>query len=386
MPQVGLLAHFSDLPDPRVRRCRHHALMDILTICLLAVLCGAEGWEDIATFGRAKETWLKQRLGLGLEHGIPSHDTFRRVFSKLDPARFGDCFRSWVETLREQTRGQVIALDGQVLRRSLDRAVGQDPIHLVRAWATDEQLVLGTVKVGEGTNEIPAVSTLLLLLDIRGCIVTADAMHCQKETVAQIRVQGGDYLLSLKQNQPHLRADVALCFSTLGSHPAAPAEWQRRAQGRCVSTHTQSDAGHQREETRTIQVLTLAPEDPDWKDVQDQWRDLRSLVFIRRTRLVHGVRSEETVFYISSLAITARKLGRAARRHWHVENRLHWVLDVQMNQDASRIRRDHAPENFALLRSTALNLLRQDKSRTGGVKARQKLAGWDNDYLLQLVA
>jgi hypothetical protein len=225
MPVPAFLEHFAALPDPRINRCKRHALLDILIIAFLAVLCGAEGWEEMQQFGQAKRRWLKQRLGLTLAYGIPTDDTFRRVFTRLDPSAFERCFRAWVATLQEKTQGEIISLDGQLLRHSFDRAFGQSPICLVRAWASERRLVLGSLPVEVGSNEIPAVTALLSLLDVRGCLVTADALHCQKPTAAQIIAQEGDYLLCLKDNQPHLLADVAALFARLQETPGNRRDW-----------------------------------------------------------------------------------------------------------------------------------------------------------------
>ena len=260
---------------------------------------------------------------------------------------------------------------------------------MVRAWATKQRLVLGAVKVADGSNEIPAVTSLLSLLDVRDAIVTADALHCQRETAKQVIEQGGDYLFTVKDNQRHLAEDIRLCFEHLNRHPAAAKEWQEAASGRRVDSYSGSDFGHGRSEMRSVQVLNLAPGDPDWRERQDQWKGLRALVKIERTRRVHGTASKETRethYYITSLRPTARQTGAYVRHHWRIENSLHWVLDVGMNEDDCRIRIDHAPENFALLRSVALNLLRRDTQTYGGMRARQKLAGWNPDYLLKLIA
>ena len=377
--------HFLDLPDPRIHRCKRHALLDILVIAFLAVLCGAEGWEEIQRFGQAKHDWLKERLGLPLENGIPTDDTFRRVFTRLDPVAFERCFRAWVATLHDKTEGEVISLDGQILRHSFDTAFGQEALCLVRAWASQRRLVLATQSVDAKSNEIPAVTGLLGLLDLSGCLVTADAMHCQKENATAIVAQEGDYLLALKDNHPHLAEDVAALFARLQDAEGQQRDWLQGALGRAYTTFADQDAGHGRFEERCCRVLTLALSDPDWSDVQQAWAGLRSLVCLTRTRQVGEKTTTETVYYLSSLPKQARKVAYAARRHWQIENCLHYVLDVAMQADASRIRRDHAPVNFALLRSVALNLLRCETSQKAGIKARQKLAGWDNDYLLKVL-
>jgi predicted transposase YbfD/YdcC len=386
MPLPAFVEHFADLPDPRINRCKRHALLDILVIAFLAVLCGAEGWEEIQQFGQAKRRFLKQRLGLTLENGIPTDDTFRRVFARLDPTAFERCFRAWVKTLSDTMDGEVISLDGQLLRHSFDTAFGQNPLCLVRAWASERRLVLGTLPVEATSNEIPAVSTLLSLLELSGCIVTADALHCQKQTAAQIVAKDGDYVLALKDNHAHLHQDVSAVFERLQQAPQRRREWVRAAPKRAFTTFTETDLGHGRQEKRICRVLTLAPDDPDWADVQQEWAHLRSLVQVTRTRILAEKTSVETVYYLSSVPKQAPLLGRAIRSHWQIENCLHHVLDVGMGADACRIRRDHGPVNVALLRSIALNLLRQERSHKAGVRAKQKLAGWDQDYLLQLLA
>lgn len=367
--------HFAALADPRIQRTRRHLFLEILVIAFCAVLCGAEGWEDIEHFGLAKYDWLKERLGLTLPNGIPSDDTFRRVFSRLAPDAFGTCFRAWVATLHQRTAGEVIALDGKTLRHSFDTACGRGAIHRVSAWAASNALVLGAVKVDEKSNAITAVPALLALLDLTDCIVTADAMSCQKAIARQVIEQGGDYVFSLKGNQPHLSEDVAACLARL-----EVANWPDRA----VKTYRGMSAGHGRIETRRIFCLTLQANDPLWQEVQQQWLGLRSLIKVERTRQIGKKISHETSYYISSLLGSAQQIGKSIRKHWQIENRLHYVLDVAMNEDACRIRADHAPQNFAVLRHTALNLLRRASGKMG-IRAKQKKAGWDTDYLLHVL-
>ena len=374
MSVVSFAAHFADLPDPRIARKRRHALLDIVVLTLCAVLCGAEGWDDIERFGLAKETWLRERLGLSLTSGIPSDDTFRRVFSRLDPDAFAACFRRFVETLREVTGGEVIALDGKTLRHSFDTAVEQKPLPLVSAWACRHRLVLGQKAVSEKSNEITAVPALLSLLDIEGCVITADAMSCQKTIATQIVKQKGDYVLALKDNHPHLAEDVAALFT----HPKS---------GRKFAASTTHDWGHGRAEVRRVRCLFLEENDPDWFDAQQEWAGLRCLVQVERERRIGDKGTVEAHYFLSSLSsqtASAARLGRIVRQHWGIENGLHWVLDVAFDEDACRIRRDHAPVNWAILRPLALNLLRKHPGKMG-VKAKQKKAGWDNDFLLQLI-
>ena len=374
MSVVSFAAHFADLPDPRIARKRRHDLLDIVVVALCAVICGAEGWDDIERFGLAKEHWFRERLGLALPSGIPSDDTFRRVFARLDTDAFAACFRRFVETLREVTGGEVIALDGKTLRHSFDTALGQKSLHMVSAWACRNRLVLGQKAVSEKSNEITAVPELLALLDIEGCVITADAMSCQKTIATQIVEQKGDYVLSLKDNHPHLAADVTACFANPQS-------------GRTFLASTTHDWGHGRTEVRRVRCLFLEETDCDWFDIQQQWSGLRCLVEVERERRIGDKVTVEPHYFLASLSAqtaSAARLGRIVRQHWQIENGLHWILDVAFDEDACRIRRDNAPANWAILRHTALNLLRRHPGKAG-VKAKQKKAGWDETFLMELI-
>jgi predicted transposase YbfD/YdcC len=373
-----LLECLSDLPDPRVQRTRRHRLLDILVIAICAFLCGAEGWDDIVEFAQAKHNWLQERLEL--PSGIPCADTFRRVLARLDPDAFGQAFVLWIQAVQQSVRhkrgSKTIAVDGKTLRHSFDTAAAQSPIDMVSAWASGLRLVLGQVKVDDKSNEITAVPALLRLLDIKGCIVTADALSCQKSIAAQIIGQEGDYILALKDNQPPLLEDTALLFAHALQTRGAPIPY---------SFAESVEKGHGRIETRRCWQIDLARLDGLWDDLKQEWSGLTSVLRVERVRQTADKTSQEVHFYISSLPGDAKKAVRSLRQHWGIENRVHWVLDVVFDEDACRIRKDNGPQNLAVIRHIALNLLRQESSHKRGIKARQKRAGWDNDYLTQLL-
>jgi predicted transposase YbfD/YdcC len=373
MPLPAFLDTFAAVPDPRVDRTKLHSLLDILVISLCAVLCGAEGWEDIEEFGRAKETWLRERLGLALPNGIPSHDTFRRVLARIHPDAFRRAFLAWTGQLRVKSHGEVIALDGKTLRHSFDTLTGQAPLHMVTAWATDNRLVLAQLPVNQKSNEIPAFPALLSLLDVRDCVVTIDAMGCQKEIARQIIDQGGDYLLALKANQPTMEEGVRLFFEDgrehgFGSHP--------------VRGSRSVEKDHGRIETREYWMTEAI----DWLDGKEAWAGVRSIGRVERKRRVGEAESVEVSYFISSLAGSVGRFAGAVRGHWGIENQEHYILDVTFEEDGSRIRRENAPENLAVLRHIALNLLQREVTLKRGVKGRMKRAGWDEEYLLRVLA
>jgi predicted transposase YbfD/YdcC len=374
---TSISVHFGALPDPRVERTKAHLLIDVLTIGLCAILCGGEGWTDMATFGRAREAWL--RGFLALPNGIPSHDTFGRVFAALDPAAFEAAFAGWVRAVAPQTAARALAVDGKTLRRSHDRARGRAALHLVSAWADESGLVLGQVAVGDKANEIVAIPELLALLDIRGCTVTIDALGCQAAIAQQIVAQGGQYVLALKDNHPTLHDDVRAIFAEARATGFAPLAPQHHGHAKAT------DKGHGRLEIRRAWVIS-DPEVLAFVDAAGRWPGLRAIGLIEAERRVGAAREVEQRHYLLGAALDAATFARTVRRHWGIENRLHWVLDVTFNEDASRVRAGHAAQNLAVLRRLALNLLRRDTARNGSVATKRFTAALDQTYLATLLA
>ena len=373
LPGRGRRDHFACLPDPRIERAKRHHLLDLVTIAVCAVISGADTWVAIETFGQRKEAFLRQFLAL--PNGIPSHDTFGRVFAALDPAAFAACFLAWVQDAVRVTGGQVVAIDGKTLRRSHDRAAGRGPLHLVSAWAAANGVVLGQVAVDEKSNEITAIPALLRVLAISGCIVTIDAMGCQKEVARTIRTREAEYVLALKDNHPQLAADVAGLFAdALGP----------TAGGYAVGFHETWAKGHGRLERRRCWTIS-DPAVIGWLDPAGAWAGLRTIAVVEGERRIGGPVTTERRTDLSSLDGNAARLAAAVRSHWAIENRLHWVLDLAFREDESRVRAGHAAENLAVLRHVALNLLRGEPTAKVGIATKRLMAGGDDSYLLAVL-
>ena len=371
--EIKLRDHFATVEDPRIDRTKEHVLIDIIIIAICAVICGADDWVAIERFGRAKEGWL--RTFLALPNGIPSHDTFGRVFSRLDPDQFQRSFVSWVQALAEISLGQVVPIDGKTLRHSYDRSLGKAAIHLVSAWASANRLVLGQLKVDDKSNEITAIPELLKLLVLKGCIVTIDAMGCQTEIVSLIVEQEADYVISLKGNQGHLHDDVQDLFAY-----AYETNFHQIAHDQ----HQTFDYNHGRLEIRRYTTIS-EPEFIAYLNPHGKWAGLQSIGQVQTERHLGDQISVETRYFIASLAGSAPQFAHAVRSHWTIENSLHWVLDVAFREDDSRVRLGHAAQNFALLRHIALNLLRQEQSAQCGIKNKRLMAAWDEAYLLKIL-
>lgn len=371
-PPKSILQCFSALSDPRIERTRLHSLHDILAITFCAVIGGADNWVAIELFAKARQSWFQSFLAL--PNGIPSHDTLGRLFSALDPAAFHRCFISWVESLHDTLEGEVIAIDGKTLRRSFDTSSSKSAIHMVNAWASTTGISLGQVATDAKSNEITAIPRLLDLLAIKGCIVTIDAMGCQKNIAAKIVEKQADYLFSLKGNHSHLHNEVQKLFTNdCGDESLDLSKF---------SFHQTIDGDHGRIETRRC----WSTEEIDAFVDKSEWENLKSFIMIESERIVGDDVSVECRYYISSLpGDDAAKLARTIRSHWAVETSLHWVLDVAFREDESRIRMGYAAENFGVVRQIALNLLKKEKSLKVGIANKRLNAAWEHDYLLKVL-
>jgi predicted transposase YbfD/YdcC len=367
---TSLIEHFSVLVDVRDEDKRLHKLIDIVIIAVVAVICGADEWTSIEKFGKAKEDWFRQFLEL--ENGIPSHDTFGRVFSLLSARAFEERFREWVQSVAQIHEEQIIAIDGKTLRRSGDKKSGKAPIHMVSAWATANRVVLGQRATEAKSNEITAIPELLDTLLLRGCIVTIDAMGCQRKIAQKIVDQDGEYLLALKGNQSALAEEVEEAFID------ADARDYKGVESDFFET---SERGHGRTETRRYWTLT----DLDGLSQSGKWAGLDMIGMVESQREQDGKSSTEHRFYIGSIGNDAQRFAKAVRAHWGIENDLHWSLDVSFREDESRVRNRNAAENFAVLRHIALGLLKNEKTAKVGIKTKRLMAGWDERYLAKLL-
>lgn len=373
-PTASIVEHFGGVTDPRIERQKLHQLLDIIVIAICGVICGADTWVDIELFGQSKLKWLKGFLEL--PNGIPSHDTFGRVFGLLDPVEFQAGFLRWVKAVTHVTQGQVIGVDGKQLRRSHDKRLGKAAIYMVSAWASEAQVVLGQRKVADKSNEMTAIPQLLDVLALEGCIVTIDAIGTQTKIADRIVDRGADYVLAVKANQATLLDDIRFVFQEDQAHDfqTSPYDYAKTV-----------NKGHGRLEIRECWSIS-APEYLLCLRDARKWTGLKSLVMIKAERR-HGARREVKVrYYISSLTTRATDFLRIIRSHWGIENSLHWELDIAFREDDSRVRKDYAPQNFAVLRHIALNLLKQEQTARGGIKAKRLQCGWDEQYLLKVLA
>jgi predicted transposase YbfD/YdcC len=361
---LSLVRHLAELPDPRLDRTKKHHLGDILVIALCATIAGADSWEEVQRFGEAKLGWLKGFLSL--PHGIPSHDTFNRVFARIDPEAFGRCVASWLDGVCRATGLRHIAVDGKSAR-SAPRPTSTGCLHLVNAWAAENRLILGQRAVADGSNEIAAIPELLRVLDLKGALVTYDAAGCQAAIAGQIRHQGGHYLLAVKGNQPALQAATHAVFERACESDFA---------GIAHDGHEQVEDGHGRHEERYTTVIY------DPVGLPEGWPDVAAVVLVGRERTAKGSGASTSHYYLTSHRGTAAELGRLVRRHWSVENELHWVLDMAFGEDSNRTAAGHAGENLGLIRRVAASLLQQDTGK-GSIKAKRLNAALDESYMLR---
>jgi predicted transposase YbfD/YdcC len=383
---AGIIEHFASLSDPRREQGRRHLLEEIIFVAICAILCGADSWLEIADYGESKSDWLKTFLTL--PGGVPSHDTFRRVFCLLDPQEFQKCFQNWMTMLMDR-HGLIpvplgpsplksVAIDGKTQRGSARRNVGRSPLHMVSAWAVENHVTLGQVATDAKSNEITAIPELLKLLDLDGAVVTIDAMGCQKEIAAGIVREGGEYVLAVKENQPHLSEDVRKAFDEALENGEPGVDFTE------FTTETEAEKlDHGRRETRTCCVITNP------KGIRDQslWTGLTAICMVVSQRVVNGVSSSEIRYFIGSAAATAEQYLSWVRGHWGIENSLHWVLDVSFREDEQRHWAGHSAENLSWMRKLALCLLKAEPTnKAKSINRRRHLAGWQNDYLLKVLA
>ena len=378
-PKLSLIEHFEMLSDPRMDRTKAHDFIDVLIIAVCTLLCGGESFNDMEDFGYAKQDWFKTFLRL--RNGIPSHDTFNRVLAALDPEQFLDCFLRWTQSLRQAVAQEIVALDGKALRRALNK--DQSIKYVVSAWAESNNLVLGQLKVTDKSNEITALPRLLRVLELSGCIVTIDAMGCQKKIAKEIIESDADFVLALKGNQETVHQEVKefVDATVAETQKPRPREAKLSVAAARLATLETVEKDHGRLETRRYyQSAEL-----DWFADLKQWEGLKSVGMVESVREIDGKATVERRYYLSSLPLNVELFARAVRGHWGVENKLHWVMDVCFREDHSRARAGYAAENLATLRRLALNLLKREKTKKRGIRGKQLNAGWDHAYLLRLL-
>lgn len=369
-PLQQFATHFENLTDPRMERTRRHVLQDLLVIALCAMIANSNTWVDIEHYGKTKLDFLRRFLAL--PNGIPSHDTFGRVFAKLDPATLLVCLQTWLNDLREQLGGQQVAIDGKTLRGSHDGELRPNALHLVSAWATEARLFLGQLAVDQKSNEITAIPQLLELLDIEGDTVTIDAMGCQKEIAKTIVAKKANYVLQVKDNQPTLHRAISEAFIGFADDNYTEPSLRR---------FKTVDRDHGREETREYFIADVPANFPG----ADDWTGLQSIGLVLRTRKEGDTISEEAAYYITSLAAKVKPFARAVRGHWGIETTLHWSLDVTFSEDQSRVRKGRGPENLGMLRRLVVSILQQDTSSKASLRSKRLIAGWDDEALLKIL-
>ena len=359
---------FESIADPRQQGKVRHNLLEIIVMTICAVIAGCDVWEDIVDFCRVKEQWFKEKLNMKLENGLPSHDTMQRVWGMIEPKGFEKCFREWVSSVSQKVEGEIISVDGKTLRGS--KSEGRSPIHMVSAWAHEQQLVLGQIATEEKSNEITAVPNLLEVLDIGGCIITADAMSCQKEIAEKVVEKQGDYVFGLKDNQANLRRDTQEYYQAARKDPELYPEIQ------CNKT---TEKGHGRIETREYYLSTQI----EWLSSLNEWAGLKGLGMVRSTVTKNGEKTTDERYYITSLT-SVEAFSKAVRAHWGIENTLHWCLDMTFREDYSRTRKDHSAENMAVVRHIALDILKQYPEKISLARKRRRCA-YDDAFLADVL-
>ncbi len=371
--KIDFLSHFNELEDPRIERTKAYPLIEIVFLVVSAAVSGCDGWKAIKDFGDLKLDWLRQFLPY--ENGIPVDDTIARVMRRLDTKQFQQCFINWIETVTAATAGDIVAIDGKTVRRSYDKASSKSPIHMVSAWSCANGIVLGQEKTTEKSNEITAIPELLNSLALKGCIVTIDAMGCQKGIAEQIIKKKSDYVLALKGNQGNLHADVKSFFES-----ALESDFK----GVDVDFYEESDKGHGRIEHRQVWAVPIAKQSGCFRDT-GKWKKLTSIIMVKTQRQMKTHNTQDTRFYISSCVPDAKSMMPIIRKHWRVENSLHWTLDVTFGEDGSRIRTAASPENYAIIRHMALNIIKRDTSLKASVKRKRSMAALDDKFRTKLI-